>query len=409
MKTLTREDIRLTHKGGDLWESWITDAPRAPGSRKPVRRTVHAETEDEARDAAFEAFATVYPVLMVSGAVDFKTAVSLCVDKRREIGQIKSDKTARDYKRLVERSLKGLPKTPVDEVDKSWLETLYGKLHSSGGKHGRGVSVKTLRKLNVVIKGSYEYMNDHGARLVNPAIGVKFPKPSDDEVSPPRAFTEAEWAAFQDAVTGALAEEARSAAEIKRKSALFGSYVAMYTGIRRGEVCGLRRGDVRMLDGVIRIVRSVTDDEQVKPPKTRKSMRTIVMGEELKDAIREFYRWQASFLSEKQRRSDDTPLCCDASGAILRPQYVSEQFKVLCKKAGIELGKGESIHTLRHTHVSELLTSGVSVKAVQERAGHASAATTLDYYAHVMPGEDAAVAASFDGLAERARKEGGLR
>ena len=194
-----------------------------------------------------------------------------------------------------------------------------------------------------------------------------------------------------------------------RKSALFGSYIAMYTGMRCGEVCGLRRGDVRMADGVIRIVHSATNDKQIKAPKTKKSMRSIVMGEELKRAIQDFYRWQATFLSEKQRNSDSTPLCCDASGAILRPRYMSEQFKKLCKASGIELEKGKSIHTLRHTHVSELLTAGASVKAVQERAGHASAATTLDYYAHVMPGEDAAIAADFDGLAERARKAGEFR
>ena len=196
MKSLTRDDIRLKYKGGDLWESWVAHAPKAPGSRKPVRRTVHARTEDEAREAAFEAFATVYPVLMVSGAIDFKTAVLLCVDKRRELGHIKSGKTARDYKRLVERSMQGLPKTPVDEIDKAWLETLYGRLHSSGGANGQGVSVKTLRKLNVVVKGAYDYMNDHGARLVNPAVGVKFPKPDDDELRPPRVFTESEWATF---------------------------------------------------------------------------------------------------------------------------------------------------------------------------------------------------------------------
>ena len=404
VKSLTREDIQVKHKGGDSWESWVSHAPKAPGSRKPVRRTVHAETEDEAREAAFEAFATVYPVLMVAGAIDFKTAVLLCVDKRRELGHIQSDKTAHDYKMLVERSLKGIPKTPVDEVNKSWIETLYGRLHTSGGVDGAGVSVKTLRKLNVVIKGSFDYMNDHGARLVNPAVGVNFPKPNDDELKPPRIFTESEWAAFQKAITEKLEEQASSKIEIMRKSALFGSYIAMYTGMRCGEVCGLRRGDLRMADGVIRIEHSATNERKLKTPKTKQSMRTIVMGEELRKAIESFYKWQATFLSDKQRKSDSTPLCCDASGSMLRPRYVSEQFKKLCEESGIELENGRSIHTLRHTHVSELLTAGASVKAVQERAGHASAATTLDYYAHTMPGEDAAIAASFDGLAERARK-----
>lgn len=408
MKQLTRDDIRVSPKGGGVWESWVEGSPKAP-NRKYVRRTAHGATEQEAIDDAYETFKTVFPILMVTGKASFKDVVLACVAKRRELGQIKTDKTARDYSLLVERSFKDLPKTPVDDVSKTWLEALYARLHASGGEDGAGVSVKTLRKLNVVVKGAYDYMIDQGVNMPNPARGVKFPKPGDDELRPPRVFTESEWATFQKAIDEALDEDASTGVEIMRKSALFGSYIAMYTGMRCGEVCGLRRGDVRMADGVIRIVHSATNDKQIKAPKTKKSMRSIVMGEELKHAIQDFYRWQATFLSEKQRNSDSTPLCCDASGAILRPRYMSEQFKKLCKASGIELEKGKSIHTLRHTHVSELLTAGASVKAVQERAGHASAATTLDYYAHVMPGEDAAIAADFDGLAERARKAGEFR
>ena len=409
MKPLVIDDITVKRKRGDTWEAWITHAPKSPTTRKPVRRYVHATTEDEARAEAFEAFATVYPILMITGKVDFKDAVLACVAKRRELGQIKTDKTARDYKLLVERSLKGLPKTPVDEVSKTWLEAMYAKLHNSGGVDGKGVSVKTIRKLNVVVKGSFDFMIDQGVNMTNPAYGVKFPKPNDDELKPPRVFTESEWAAFQKAISEAIAAEATNSNAIKRKSALFGSYIAMYTGMRCGEVCGLRRGDVRMVAGLIRIEHSATDEKTLKTPKTKKSMRTIVMGDSLKQAIDDLYKWQASFLSEKQRRSDATPLCCDSKGGLIKPSYMSAQFKKLCLNAGIDLKPGESIHTLRHTHVSELLTAGESVKAVQERVGHASASTTLDYYAHVMPGEDAAIAAKFDGLADRARKAGDYR
>ena len=409
MKALTRDDIQVTRKGGDMWEAWITHAPKSPTTRKPVRRYVHAATEDEARAEAFDTFATLYPILMVTGKVDFKDAILSCIAKRRELGRIKTDKTAHDYTLLVERSLKGLSRTPVDEVSKTYLEAMYAKLHTSGGVDGKGVSVKTLRKLNVVVKGAYDYMIDQGVNMPNPAYGVKFPKPNDDELKPPRVLTESEWAAFQDAINAELAAEATSSNAIKRKSALFGSYIAMYTGMRRGEVCGLRRGDIRMVTGHIRIEHSATDEKKLKTPKTKQSMRTIVMGETLKQAIADFYQWQSTYLTDKQRQSDATPLCCDAKGGIIKPSYMSAQFKKLCLSAGIELKPGESIHTLRHTHVSELLTAGESVKAVQERVGHASAATTLDYYAHVMPGEDAAIAAKFDGLADRARKAGDYR
>ena len=409
MKPLSREDIKVKSKGGDLWEAWITHAPKSPTTRKPVRRYVHALSEDEARTEAFEAFATVYPVLMITGKVDFKDAVIACVDKCRKLGRIKTDKTARDYKLLVQRSLRGLPKTPIDEVSKTWLEATYAHLHRHGGVDGKGVSVKTLRKLNVVVKGAYDYMISQGVNMPNPASGVKFPKPDDSEIKTPRVFTESEWAVFQDAIAEALAVETTDKRAIKRKSALFGSYIAMYTGMRCGEVCGLRRGDVRMVSGFIRVEHSVTNEGELKAPKTKKSMRTIAMGDVLKQSFYDFYRWQATFLTKKQCKSDATPVCCDAKGRLIKPTYLSKQFKKLCINSGIELKRGESIHTLRHTHVSELLTAGESVKAVQERVGHASAATTLDYYAHVMPGEDAGIATTFDGLADRARRAGEYR
>ncbi len=51
------------------------------------------------------------------------------------------------------------------------------------------------------------------------------------------------------------------------------------------------------------------------------------------------------------------------------------------------------LHDLRHTHASHLLASGVNVKVVSERLGHASVAFTLDTYAHTMPGQQADAAA----------------
>jgi integrase len=53
-------------------------------------------------------------------------------------------------------------------------------------------------------------------------------------------------------------------------------------------------------------------------------------------------------------------------------------------------------HTLRHTHATLLIASGVDAKTVSERLGHADVATTLRYYGHVMPGRDRQAAARFD-------------
>jgi integrase len=56
------------------------------------------------------------------------------------------------------------------------------------------------------------------------------------------------------------------------------------------------------------------------------------------------------------------------------------------------------VHDLRHTHATILLRDGVPVKVVSERLGHASVTITLQIYAHVMPGMQAAAAARFAAL-----------
>ena len=124
-----------------------------------------------------------------------------------------------------------------------------------------------------------------------------------------------------------------------------------------------------------------------------------LMPRELKQAVIEHYEWQASFLTDRQRKSDSTPLCCDVHGNAIRPRYMADQFKQLCETAGIELEKGKSFHVLRHTFVSQQVASGVDIKSVQAYVGHASVSTTLDIYAHLMPGHGAAIA-SMSGISE---------
>ena len=76
----------------------------------------------------------------------------------------------------------------------------------------------------------------------------------------------------------------------------------------------------------------------------------------------------------------------NAFGAV-NPNTVTVFFNEAVKKAGI-YERGLSFHALRHTHATFLLENGVSIKVIQDRLGHSSAVTTLDYYSHVSPKMD---------------------
>ena len=64
------------------------------------------------------------------------------------------------------------------------------------------------------------------------------------------------------------------------------------------------------------------------------------------------------------------------------PNLVTRAFSKLIKKAGLGT---LTIHGLRHTHATMLLEAGINPKVVSERLGHASVATTMDIYSHVLP------------------------
>ena len=90
------------------------------------------------------------------------------------------------------------------------------------------------------------------------------------------------------------------------------------------------------------------------------------------------------------RLTDQTHVVAQVDGRPLQPNSLTHEFVRLLAKAG-ELPRIR-FHDLRHTHATQLLSSGVHPKVAQERLGHSSVGITLDLYSHILPGmqEDAA-------------------
>ena len=85
------------------------------------------------------------------------------------------------------------------------------------------------------------------------------------------------------------------------------------------------------------------------------------------------------------------------------PKQVSKAIATLCQRAGVPR---RSPHYLRHCHASLLLALGVDIKSAQRRLGHATAALTLDVYAHHLPGQERAIAEALDRALNRGREAG---
>ncbi|MGI8754047.1 MAG: site-specific integrase [Acidimicrobiales bacterium] len=176
-------------------------------------------------------------------------------------------------------------------------------------------------------------------------------------------------------------------------------YLAANTGMRRGEVLGLRWRDVdldaRRLS-VHQAVISVAYALQVADVKTGTSRRTIDLDPRTVAALHSWRKRQLEGrLALGEQHEDHGLVFARPEGAPIHPDLFSKTFDRLVARSGLPVIR---LHDLRHSHASLLLKSRVPVKVVSERLGHATPAFTMTVYQHVLPGMQAEAATTFADL-----------
>lgn len=165
--------------------------------------------------------------------------------------------------------------------------------------------------------------------------------------------------------------------------------VAAGTGLRRGELFGLRLGDVDFLRRTVRVerqVQNVAGKPTLGPPKTRGSYRTVPIGDTV--------AWE---LAEHVRKFPPTDgvLFAAPTGGLVNPTSFREYiWRPALAEAGVP---SVGLHELRHFYASVLIGAGQSVKVVAERLGHANAAMTLNVYSHLWPADEDKTRQAIDG------------
>lgn len=164
--------------------------------------------------------------------------------------------------------------------------------------------------------------------------------------------------------------------------------IAVTTGLREGEILGLKWRDVDWGNKQIHIQRQLQRIPKVglvfSEPKSAAGKRMISLGdnsvyllmkqEKIQYYEKEFFRlrWQENDL-----------IFTSLNGSPMDPRNLLRQYKLLLKKAGLP---NIRFHDLRHTAASLMLQQGIPAKVVQERLGHSDISLTLNTYSHVMPG-----------------------
>lgn len=176
---------------------------------------------------------------------------------------------------------------------------------------------------------------------------------------------------------------------LKSKNHALPIILALATGMRRGEILGLKWSHVDFDKKKISVYQQLKKDEvgqwNLSPQlKTSTSYRTIDIDEDTIELLKNHKKQQErDKLKCGPDYEDNNLVCCTSTGGVIRPTYLRTVFNRTIEKSGV---KKISFHGLRHTHATLLLRAGVHPKVVQERLGHRSIQTTLDTYSHVIPG-----------------------
>lgn len=251
-------------------------------------------------------------------------------------------------------------------------------------KLGTGLSPRTVQYIHVTLHKALKQAVQDGLIPRNATEAAKAPQVRREEIRP-----------LSPEQTRMLLETALG----DRLEALY--VLAIHSGLRQGELLGLKWEDVDLEAGTLQVRRALAttkDGPVLTAPKTKGSRRTVKLTQSAVNALRGHLKRQLAEIDRAGSLWQENGLMfASENGEPLDRRYLtSRRFKALLKRAGLpEL----RFHDLRHTCATLLLSKNVNPKIVSEMLGHATIAITLDTYSHVLPNmRDQAAAAMENAL-----------
>ena len=175
-------------------------------------------------------------------------------------------------------------------------------------------------------------------------------------------------------------------------------FLAIYTGMRRGEILGIKWSDIDLVNKTIHVQRSLAYISKkgyiLTSTKTKNSNRIVPISEMVVKVLMNYRTQQEMHKAQLgELYQDEDFVICTETGSKQDPRNVLRALKRLITTSGVTQIR---FHDFRHTHASILISKGVDVVKVSKRLGHANAKITLETYAHLVPNEDNHLAEIFE-------------
>ena len=284
--------------------------------------------------------------------------------------------TQNNYENVIHNHvLPEIGKIPLNKLSQNDLQQFYGRLKKNGRKrlteqYGAGLSDRMVRMCHAVCRSALERAVRDDLLHTNPAIGCKLPSKKAKEM---QVLDREELQKFL------IQAQADGYYEL--------FLLDLCTGLRRGELIALQWGDLNFETGVLTVNKqayTVNGELQIIPPKTKASVRKLVLPPAVLAVLREYHKKVDS------RWMFPSPVKADRP---ITPGVARRRLQTILERADC---KRVRFHDLRHTFATLALENGMDVKTLSAMLGHVSAVTTLDIYTHITGDMQRAAAASID-------------
>lgn len=289
-----------------------------------------------------------------------------------------SKNTHATYKYMIDKHIKPhLGNFRLDKINSLAIDNFYTVLEKEG-KSGA-----TIKKIHSIVRASLQYAKSYRLIKHNPASVVSPPAVKHKDIV---VWDEQEMIKFLDYV--------------KHEWDYIIYHLALYTGMRKGEILGLKWSDIDFMNNKIRVMRSYSKTG-FSDGKTKSSRRVI----DIDDATIDHLIKRKKKISENKLKvggdyNDLDLIICRPSGDPVDVRNVNRRFDKFVGRSGVSKIR---FHDMRHTHATLMLKMGVPVKVVSERLGHGTIELTLNTYTHLLPSMQLEAVQTFNKNMEKAK------
>lgn len=313
---------------------------------------VYAKTYAMCREKQRQQMCNVTDAEKLSGTLTVGQASTSFMNSKK--GELKPSSYSRYDHIIHQHILPELGAIQLQELTEETVTLFLQRLQK------RGLSAKSARDIAVLLKSILKIAAKRH-HCTCPGLGTVLP-----------AYREKRTDVFTAHEISTLARQALSAPDMTGLAIL----LALNTGLRLGELCALKKSDVDIQSGVLRIERTVQRIEThegtrlvIQPPKSENSRRCVPLPSDM----------LALLQKEIKRLPADAFLLTGSTQRPMEPRTMQYRYKAYLLRCGIRY---RNFHTLRHTYATRCMECGVDTKSISEMLGHADVRITLRTYVH---------------------------